>query len=464
MRERNEKGDEPDRRHSRLVTPAAWRCRGRFGFPFVTWGSPAPLVVLVLVALTSCSSDSEVPSASLLRLEIVSGDQQTGTAGRELAEPVVVRASAADGRPASGVSICFEITAGGGTCNVDSALTNTDGIASAHWTLGVAPVWNRLAAHPCSAAAAEVDSPDVVFSAWAEPAEPPELELVYQAPAGIPSEDLAFWPGRGLFLGSAGAILTAASPGAGLGELEITGEEIQSPVGIAFGRSGDLYVSDNPSSQTAAVKRINPAGDCTTLSAGPEGDGFALPNDIAVAANGTVYVAATCDNAIYRISPDDGETVLFLSWPGPNGLAFSSGQNWLYFTTESPLLFCSGKGLQGGLFRVSVDQDGRAGEVKNILEGVAVAGDGLTFDAEGNLYVVLPGLLGGGLEGLLTSGVFVYTPDGKLNRFLSVRMPWDILTNVAFGVEPFDGVSLYCYGFTGRLYRVRVGIPGLPLF
>ena len=34
------------------------------------------------------------------------------------------------------------------------------------------------------------------------------------------------------------------------------------------------------------------------------------------------------------------------------------------------------------------------------------------------------------------------------------------ITNIAFGLEPFDPHSLYCYGFTGRLYRVEVGIRG----
>ena len=65
---------------------------------------------------------------------------------------------------------------------------------------------------------------------------------------------------------------------------------------------------------------------------------------------------------------------------------------------------------------------------------------------------------------LLDSAVFVYTPDGKLNELFTVHiLEGDIITNIAFGREPFDPESLYCYGFTGRLYRVEVGIPGLPL-
>jgi hypothetical protein len=68
--------------------------------------------------------------------------------------------------------------------------------------------------------------------------------------------------------------------------------------------------------------------------------------------------------------------------------------------------------------------------------------------------------LGAGLK----SGVFVYTPDGSFNEFFSVNiLQAEIITNIAFGVEPFDPGSLYCYGFTGRLYRVEVGIQGRAL-
>ena len=99
--------------------------------------------------------------------------------------------------------------------------------------------------------------------------------------------------------------------------------------------------------------------------------------------------------------------------------------------------------------------------LERLKENVAVAGDGLAFDEEGNLYAVFSGItLDRRLGRLLRSGVFVYTPDGRFNEFFTVRMPRDIITNIAFGLEPFDPHSLYCYGFTDRLYRVEVGIRG----
>jgi len=294
--------------------------------------------------------------------------------------------------------------------------------------------------------------------------DPPELDLVYQAPDGASSEDLAFWPGRGLFLGSPGAILTAAAPGAGLTELDLTGEGIYGPVGIAFGPTGDLYACENVRPECSAVKRIRPSGASEILSEGFGGEHFALPNYIAVDGSGEIYLSASCADMIYRISPLDGETSEFLAIPGPNGLAFSDDYSHLYITIENPALFCSGPFIPAGLFRVAIGPDGEPGEIETLVQGFAIAGDGLAFDVEGNLYVVFTGIHGcGGMEGLLTSGVFVYTPDGRFSEFFSVDMPGDIITNIAFGADPFDPYSLYCYGFTGRLYRVEVGIKGRPL-
>ena len=408
-----------------------------------------------ILAIASCNgSDSHTPAPEPVPvfLEIVSGNDQTGTTGQELTDPVVVRAHTSEGEAIAGMKVSFEIAAGGGHLSASSAVTDSSGLASVRWRLGTAPVWNQMR----SMANGSV----VTFRAWAEPGEPPALELVHEAPPGIPSEDLAFQQGRGLFLGSTGAILTAAAPGSGLIALDINGEEIQSPVGIAFGHTGELFVSDNVSQDYAAVKRITPSGICSTLSDGFNGQDFSLPNDIAVHGSGEIYVAATCNNMIYRISPLDGETHEVLHTPGPNGLAFNQDYSYLYFTTENPAFFCQGENVNGGLFRVAIGPDHSPGQTETLIENVALAGDGLAFDAEGNLYIVFTGVKGSGR----TSGVFVYTPDGRFNRFFSVNLcQLEIITNVAFGMEPFDPCSLYCYGFTGKLYSAAVGIRGRPL-
>jgi hypothetical protein len=69
-------------------------------------------------------------------MAIVSGDGQSGAAGQELPQPIVVRVTDADGRPIAGADIEFRVTAGGGQARGVSALTDADGRGSARWVLG----------------------------------------------------------------------------------------------------------------------------------------------------------------------------------------------------------------------------------------------------------------------------------------------------------------------------------------
>jgi sugar lactone lactonase YvrE len=409
--------------------------------------------VVGALVVAGCSEDDEQGSS----LEKVSGDDQDGETGRELPEPIVIRLHDAEGVGIKGATVKFEVTGGGGTLSSPTAVTDGEGVASVRWTLGPPPVWNRVKARH--------GSHEVEFVAWADLGQLPALNLVFQGAAGIPSEDLAFEEGRGLFLGSPGAILNMAAPGASTVELDLTGETIESAAGIAFGPTGDLYVCENGSSVGTAVKRIRPSGLCETLSKGFEDQRFALPNYAAVHSSGEIYLASTCDHMIYRISPVDGKTTEFIAIPGPNGIAFDAQERYLYILTENPQAFCyPGPDIRGGLYRVPLGPGGKAGAVEPLVEDFALAGDGLAFDEEENLYLVFSGYIERRVGRLFDSGVFVYTPDGRFNEYFTVNiLEGEIITNIAFGVEPFDPHSLYCYGFTGRLYRVEVGIRGLPL-
>lgn len=67
---------------------------------------------------------------------VVSGDLQTGTAGQELAQPLVVRVVDDAGKPVRGQIVSFVVTAGGGRVFAGAAQTNRDGVAQERWTLG----------------------------------------------------------------------------------------------------------------------------------------------------------------------------------------------------------------------------------------------------------------------------------------------------------------------------------------
>ncbi|MYC99554.1 MAG: hypothetical protein F4X13_09860 [Gammaproteobacteria bacterium] len=76
---------------------------------------------------------AEPPHALLIH----SGNEQVARTRRETEEPVQVRAISRSGAGLSGVTVTFEVTAGGGSVPSSSAVTDADGIASpGPWTMG----------------------------------------------------------------------------------------------------------------------------------------------------------------------------------------------------------------------------------------------------------------------------------------------------------------------------------------
>ncbi|HEX2778816.1 MAG TPA: Ig-like domain-containing protein [Gemmatimonadaceae bacterium] len=75
---------------------------------------------------------------TVAQVVIVSGNGQTGAAGSQLADPIVVRAVDGQGQAVAGASVTFSITSGGGQLSVVLATTDANGLASTRWTLGSA--------------------------------------------------------------------------------------------------------------------------------------------------------------------------------------------------------------------------------------------------------------------------------------------------------------------------------------
>jgi hypothetical protein len=69
-------------------------------------------------------------------LAIVSGNNQSGTAGSTLASPLVVKVTDQYGNAVAGIAATFAVTSGGGSLDVGTANTGADGRAQARWTLG----------------------------------------------------------------------------------------------------------------------------------------------------------------------------------------------------------------------------------------------------------------------------------------------------------------------------------------
>jgi Domain of unknown function (DUF4082) len=106
----------------------------------------------------------------------VSGDNQTGTAGSILPNPLVVKVTNSTGNPQAGVTVNFAFTSGGGSVSPTSAVTNASGQASTVLTLGT----TAGAANTVSATASGIGN--VSFSATANPTTTNPIYLENQKP------------------------------------------------------------------------------------------------------------------------------------------------------------------------------------------------------------------------------------------------------------------------------------------
>lgn len=91
--------------------------------------------MLALLALAACSDSMGPKTGPPARLDVVSGDLQTGAAGDELSQPLVVRVVDAKNKPVKGQVVNFLVTAGNGAVFAGTALTNDNGEARERWRL-----------------------------------------------------------------------------------------------------------------------------------------------------------------------------------------------------------------------------------------------------------------------------------------------------------------------------------------
>ena len=101
-------------------------------------------------------------------IEIISGNNQRGDPGTELANPLVVEVLDEDGDVVSGVTVTFSVTDGGGSLSATSDTTNSRGRAETTLTLGDEPGRNSVRVSVSGV------STRVTFTATAVPPAPPE--------------------------------------------------------------------------------------------------------------------------------------------------------------------------------------------------------------------------------------------------------------------------------------------------
>ena len=198
-------------------------------------------------------------------------------------------------------------------------------------------------------------------------------------------------------------------------------------------------------------------GQVEILADNYEGKPLVGPNDVTIDGQGRLYFTDNEGVAVYRIDAP-GKITRILAAPDiqrPNGIQISPDDKTLYLVEAN--------GAAGGARIIRAYDLQPDGSVRNMRVhynfSPGRSADGMSIDAEGNLYASA-GLhrTRGTSETLDTKcGVHVISPAGKLLRFIPI--PEDTITNNAFGGP--DMKTLYVTA--GKtLYKFRTDVAGLP--
>ncbi len=220
--------------------------------------------------------------------------------------------------------------------------------------------------------------------------------------------------------------------------------------GLTLDHEGRLTIAEHGNRR---VTRLEKNGVLTILADRHDGKRLNSPNDLVYRSDGTLYFTdppfglPKFHADPRRESPYSGvyslrDGVLRLvstDLLGPNGLAFSPDERYLYVGNWDP--------KKKVVMRYEVQANGTLSNGRVFVDMTGAPGedaiDGVKIDMRGNLYVSGPG------------GLWILSPDGKhLGTF---RGP-EHAHNMAWGDA--DGKTLYLAAQTG-LYRIRLNIPGV---
>ena len=220
--------------------------------------------------------------------------------------------------------------------------------------------------------------------------------------------------------------------------------------GLTFDPEGRLTVDQHGNRR---VVRLEKNGVLTVLADRYEGKRLNSPNDLVYRSDGTLYFTDP-PFGLPKFFDDPSKELPYsgvFAWRdgqlrlvakdlvGPNGIAFSPDEKFLYVTNWDP--------AKKVVMRYPVMADGSLGQGAVFFDMTSEPGeqalDGLKVDQAGNLFVSGPG------------GAWIISPSGK--HLGTIKVP-ELPANFAWGDA--DGRTLYMTARTG-LYRIRTTIPGI---
>jgi gluconolactonase len=222
--------------------------------------------------------------------------------------------------------------------------------------------------------------------------------------------------------------------------------------GLTFDPDGRLVICQHGNRR---VLRVEPHGNVTVLADRYDGKRLNSPNDLVYRSDGTLFFTdppfglpdSFADpkkelpfSGVFMVH--DGVVALVTEeLEGPNGLAFSPDERYLYVGNWDP--------ERKVVMRYELDPSGAVTDRRVLFDMTGADGDdaidGLKVDQAGNLYVCGPG------------GIWVLSADGR--HLGTLRLP-ESPHNLAWGGH--DARTLYVTAMTS-VYRLRLAIPGLGL-
>jgi gluconolactonase len=212
--------------------------------------------------------------------------------------------------------------------------------------------------------------------------------------------------------------------------------------GLTLDRDGRLTINEHGNRR---VTRLEKTGALTVLADRYQGKRLNSPNDLVYRSDGALYftdppfgLPKFADDPRKEL-PFSGELKLVnTDLSGPNGLAFSPDERYLYVGNWDP--------QKKVVMRYEVQPDGGLANGRLLFDMTRAPGedalDGIKVDQRGNLYVSGPG------------GLWILSPEGKhLGTLKGPEHPH----NLAWGDD--DGRTLYLTAQTG-LYRIRLNVAG----
>lgn len=277
-------------------------------------------------------------------------------------------------------------------------------------------------------------------------------EVVYE------NEEIVF-DGKGQLVAKKGDFL-AAVPASGPSRfLSRDPALVPLTLGLRYLPDGDLVVAlpavEAPEAKLLRVRPDGSVSDFLTASAMPADlPPLIVPNGVHADSAGDVWISDTATSHVFRVGAGGAITSIVA---GPdaaaaNGVVFDEARSQLFYAQTGP----------GTLRRVRI---GAGGAPEGAPELVAtIAGgrpDGIVLDACGNLYAVdnqsPPAQSKLWRVALNAKGAALGAPQLLATFDESVA-------SATFGVGPgWERKSLYVSSIVGKVFRVRVGVPGAPV-